>query len=114
VYGQSLVRVSPPDLPGGKWHLSGTTREFAVLIPSPCLRRSTTLAALLLCGWTAPQAASATNWGASGPTARPAAQAVPTRAPVAHHGTDGVVPIILGLLLTGAAVYKHRGLPRGH
>ncbi len=34
-------------------------------------------------------------------------------------GTTGtsaavLVPITAGLLLTGAAMYKHRGLPRGH
>lgn len=29
-------------------------------------------------------------------------------------GTAGTVPIVLGLLLTAVAVYKHRGLPRGH
>jgi hypothetical protein len=25
-----------------------------------------------------------------------------------------LIPIAAGLLLTGAAMYKHRGLPRGH
>lgn len=39
-------------------------------------------------------------------------------APVAAAGTGAgaavLVPIAAGLLLTGAAMYKHRGLPRGH
>ncbi|MGF1428513.1 hypothetical protein [Kitasatospora sp. LaBMicrA B282] len=36
--------------------------------------------------------------------------------PLAATGTENAVliPIAAGLLLTGAAMYKHRGLPRGH
>lgn len=36
--------------------------------------------------------------------------------PLAATGSEGAVliPIAAGLLLTGAAMYKHRGLPRGH
>ncbi|MEV0191519.1 hypothetical protein AB0I39_23640 [Kitasatospora purpeofusca] len=54
--------------------------------------------------------------GAAPPTARPAAAtAVVT---VAHDAagtaTAVLAPIAAGLVLTGAAMYKHRGLPKGH
>ncbi|MDH6120784.1 hypothetical protein ABH930_004880 [Kitasatospora sp. GAS204A] len=46
----------------------------------------------------------------------PAVHASVAAAPLAATGTAGAVliPIAAGLLLTGAAMYKHRGLPRGH
>ncbi|MEZ0090258.1 hypothetical protein [Streptacidiphilus sp. EB129] len=69
------------------------------------------VATALLCGWTVPCEVR----GTARPSTRPAAQAVPpSRTHASHHSTDGMVPIALGLLLTGIAVYKHRGLPRGH
>ncbi|WP_371497153.1 hypothetical protein OG871_14365 [Kitasatospora sp. NBC_00374] len=40
--------------------------------------------------------------------------AVPLRSDGTDGGTAVLVPIAAGLLLTGAAMYKHRGLPRGH
>ncbi|MFD0572236.1 hypothetical protein ACFQ0T_27325 [Kitasatospora gansuensis] len=41
---------------------------------------------------------------------------VATAAPVETEGklTAVLVPIAAGLLLTGAAMYKHRGIPSGH
>ena len=96
----------------------------------PALRHSVATAALLLCWAGGLSAGSATAASAdTAPTARPAAaapaQAAPARLARTHppanenaadpgDGTPGVVPIILGLVLTGIAVYKHRGLPRGH
>lgn len=82
------------------------------------LHRTTAFAVLLLC-WATPQSAPA--WAADGPTAPPAAirAEAPERTPdtadgLSGYGSAGVVPIIMGLVLTGVAVYKHRGLPRGH
>ncbi|MFG2825145.1 hypothetical protein ACGFX4_37680 [Kitasatospora sp. NPDC048365] len=42
------------------------------------------------------------------------AAATPARPDGGDTGTAVLVPIAAGLLLTGAAMYKHRGLPRGH
>ena len=85
--------------------------------PRPGLRCSGALllATLLptLCG--AARTAAPT---AQEPTPRPAAQTAPaTSGASARESEDhssGLVPIALGLVLTGIAVYKHRGLPRGH
>ncbi|MEY9968680.1 hypothetical protein ABIA33_006764 [Streptacidiphilus sp. MAP12-16] len=88
------------------------------LSPGSRLRlwRSGVLAPLLVVCWTAPQVAPA--WAAHGPTARPAAQEAPAHGHSARGGAGdglaGLVPIAIGLLLTGVAVYKHRGLPGGH
>ena len=96
----------------------------------PALRHSVAIAALLLC-WAGGLSAGSAHAAAAdaAPTARPApaapAHALPARLARPHppasanaadpgDGTPGVVPIILGLVLTGIAVYKHRGLPRGH
>ncbi|MFF2953662.1 hypothetical protein ACFVVU_20250 [Kitasatospora sp. NPDC057965] len=56
---------------------------------------------------------------AAGPTARPGGTATRTAAVTVAHDTAGtatavLAPIAAGLLLTGAAMYKHRGLPKGH
>ncbi|MFF2662726.1 hypothetical protein ACFVUH_35885 [Kitasatospora sp. NPDC058032] len=56
---------------------------------------------------------------AAGPTARPGGTATRTAAVTVAHDTAGtatavLAPITAGLLLTGAAMYKHRGLPKGH
>lgn len=50
------------------------------------------------------------------PHPRPGAPVAETGAPVreAEDHSSALVPIALGLALTGAAVYKHRGLPGGH
>ncbi|MFC1443496.1 hypothetical protein ABUW04_35185 [Streptacidiphilus sp. N1-10] len=106
--------------------------------PRTPLRRRAAAAALLLCWAGGLSAASGpalagTALADTGPTGHPAATATaaarPTPAPARAarprppasenaadpgDGTPGVVPIILGLVLTGIAVYKHRGLPRGH
>ena len=95
------------------------------------LRHRTATAALLLLCWSGGlSAVSAPALADTAPTAHPVAVAAtahpePARAarprpPASENaadpgdGTPGVVPIILGLVLTGIAVYKHRGLPRGH
>ena len=100
----------------------------------PALRHSVAGAALLLCWAVGLSAGSAAASADTAPTARPApaapahgapAHAAPARLARPHppasenaadpgDGTPGVVPIVLGLVLTGIAVYKHRGLPRGH
>ncbi|MCX4748940.1 hypothetical protein OG455_26065 [Kitasatospora sp. NBC_01287] len=53
-----------------------------------------------------------------GPTTvgHPVAPGSAVAGPLAATGTEDAVliPIAAGLLLTGAAMYKHRGLPRGH
>ncbi|WP_344337318.1 hypothetical protein, partial [Kitasatospora putterlickiae] len=56
---------------------------------------------------------------ALGPPAPPAGTATRTAAVTVAHDTTGtatsvLAPITAGLLLTGAAMYKHRGLPKGH
>ncbi|MHA6760144.1 hypothetical protein [Streptacidiphilus sp. PAMC 29251] len=79
------------------------------------LRRASALALL-------PAIVGTPAWAAADPRPRPAVQEVSRHVPVAREsdgGTDGsmpgIVPIGLGLLLTGAAFYKHRGLPSsGH
>jgi hypothetical protein len=96
--------------------------------PRTLLRRCAASAALLLCwlGWLSALSgpAVADTGPTSGHVAAPvhAAPARPARPhpPASENaadpgdGTPGVVPIVLGLVLTGIAVYKHRGLPRGH
>jgi hypothetical protein len=98
-------------------------------MPLPLRFGARTLLLALLLGSPALGSPAAQAQGAD-PGARPAAAAAAqeaVRAP-AHvrvpsadaggrrggDGTAGIVPIALGLLLTGVAVYKHRGLPRGH
>ncbi|MER5354856.1 hypothetical protein ABT093_31555 [Kitasatospora sp. NPDC002551] len=56
---------------------------------------------------------------AAGTAAPPGAGAARTAAVTVAHDTAGtatsvLAPITAGLLLTGAAMYKHRGLPKGH
>ena len=61
-------------------------------------------------------------WAAADPRPRPVAEEARAHAPEsrpgragADEGMPGIIPIGLGLLLTGIAVYKHRGLPSsGH
>ncbi|WP_380279494.1 hypothetical protein [Kitasatospora purpeofusca] len=65
------------------------------------------------------RAAAAPGVPAPGPPARPAGTATRTAAVTVAHDTAGtatavLAPITAGLLLTGAAMYKHRGLPKGH
>ena len=90
--------------------------------------RAATAALLLLCWSGGLSAVSAPALADTAPTAHPVAatahpapaRAARPRPPASENaadpgdGTPGVVPIILGLVLTGIAVYKHRGLPRGH
>ncbi|MFC1409626.1 hypothetical protein ACEZCY_25610 [Streptacidiphilus sp. N1-12] len=79
------------------------------------LRRAGALALLLAIAGTP-------AWAAAGPSPRPAVQAEQMHAPSAEKGgagaddsMPGIIPIGLGLLLTGIACYKHRGLPSsGH
>ncbi len=52
--------------------------------------------------------------GQDAPTDELALAAAPGRRGGAESGMAVLVPIVAGLLLTGAATYKHRGLPRGH
>jgi hypothetical protein len=50
---------------------------------------------------------------APAPTPAPAQGPVPV--PAEHVGTMAwLLPVLLGLLLTAIACYKHRGLPGGH
>jgi len=88
------------------------------------LRRAVVLASLLLSLalslWCAVQppaalAASATRARTPGPSA-PAreAPAATVHADEAEDHSSALAPILVGLLLTGIASYKHRGLPRGH
>ncbi|WP_236654428.1 hypothetical protein [Streptacidiphilus anmyonensis] len=50
---------------------------------------------------------------APAPTPVPAQGSVPI--PAEHVGTMAwLLPVLLGLLLTAIACYKHRGLPGGH
>ncbi|MEZ0065874.1 hypothetical protein ABIA32_001874 [Streptacidiphilus sp. MAP12-20] len=46
---------------------------------------------------------------------QPAPASGPTPTPDTHVGTMAwLLPVLLGLLLTAVACYKHRGLPGGH
>jgi hypothetical protein len=76
------------------------------------------LSALLLCAWgAAPSAAATAPPPAPTPAPRTAAQTAPAASAdsrQAEEHSSGLIPIALGLVLTGIAVYKHRGLPRGH
>jgi hypothetical protein len=85
----------------------------------PHLPRRVGLLALLLAALGTPA------WAEAGPHPRPAVQEARITAPGAHEGggtvdgaddggIPGIVPIGCGLLLTGIAVYKHRGLPRSN
>ncbi|MFF8773314.1 hypothetical protein [Kitasatospora sp. NPDC015120] len=65
------------------------------------------------------RAAAAPAVPAAGGTAPVAGTAARTAAVTVAHDTAGtatavLAPIAAGLLLTGAAMYKHRGLPKGH
>ncbi|MFE2108299.1 hypothetical protein ACFXAF_20880, partial [Kitasatospora sp. NPDC059463] len=65
------------------------------------------------------RAAAASGGPAAGGTATPTGTAARTAAVTVAHDTAGtatavLAPITVGLLLTGAAMYKHRGLPKGH
>jgi hypothetical protein len=96
--------------------------------PRTPLRRCAATAALLLCWLGGLSTLSSPALAGTGPTGdhvAGAAHAAPARPARPHppasenaadpgDGTPGVVPIVLGLVLTGIAVYKHRGLPRGH
>ncbi|MER7708573.1 hypothetical protein ABTX81_37525 [Kitasatospora sp. NPDC097605] len=72
-------------------------------------------------GRTAARERGPASAGAPGPgtTAPPAGATARTAAVTVAHDTAGtatsvLAPITAGLLLTGAAMYKHRGLPKGH
>jgi hypothetical protein len=96
--------------------------------PRAHLRRCVATAALLLCwlgGLSAVYGPARADTGPTGGHVAAPAHAAPARPARPHppasenaadpgDGTPGVVPITLGLVLTGIAVYKHRGLPRGH
>ncbi|QMU75435.1 hypothetical protein GXW83_06400 [Streptacidiphilus sp. PB12-B1b] len=91
------------------------------------LRRAAVLASLLSAAWCAAQHSA---WGHESAPDVPVRAAVHTparasvpldgmRAPAGRPGdaddpTSALVPIALGLVLTGIASYKHRGLPGGH
>ncbi|MEY9837463.1 hypothetical protein [Streptacidiphilus sp. EB103A] len=91
--------------------------------PRTLLRRCAATTALLLCWLGGLSTLSGPAMSDTGPAgghvatpARPARPHPPASEDAADpgDGTPGVVPIALGLVLTGIAVYKHRGLPRGH
>jgi hypothetical protein len=97
-------------------HALFVLREFLAMATHPYTLRRAAALALLLGGVGTPA------WAASDPHARPAAQEARIPTPGTHQGggaddgvgdgIPGIVPIGCGLLLTGIAVYKHRGLPR--
>jgi hypothetical protein len=92
-------------------------RRVAALAPLPL----SLLLSILLSLWCAAQAPAAVARTPS-PAASAAAASTapaPAPAPVVRTGetedhSSALVPIVVGLVLTGIASYKHRGLPRGH
>jgi hypothetical protein len=78
-----------------------------------CPRGLTVLPVLLLAAWLAAPSAAATA-PRPAPGARQTAPASSADSSQAEEHSSGLIPIALGLVLTGIAVYKHRGLPRGH
>ncbi|MFJ1707933.1 hypothetical protein [Kitasatospora sp. NPDC088346] len=98
-----------PDSPA----LPAPAVDEAALITGPGVRTASGPARTVVA---LPRQAAAPDDLDRGPTADELAlaAAVPLRADGTDGGTAVLVPIAAGLLLTGAAAYKHRGLPRGH
>jgi hypothetical protein len=106
---------TPPPRPVPPRPATSGPAEPRLAQPGARRSRALLLAALLPAAWGVAQTAAV---AAAVPPPHPAVRTAPptagasARQPENH--SSGLVPIALGLVLTGIAVYKHRGLPRGH
>ena len=92
------------------WCVARSPVAAAVARPTSALARPTAVA--LPARWVVRQLEGARTPAPSAPAREVPAAA--TRPGEADDHSSALAPIVLGLVLTGIASYKHRGLPRGH